>query len=368
MSDEQNAGDSSHARRSQTRFLAGFCLSCVVISLCCVFLLLLVVFVVFKIPLGIGQLTIGRFIVIVYQHSVLPLIIFLADLFKSLFPWPFIALILIALYLWNRNLLKELLSSIGTVEFPGFKIEGRTTDASEVLHKELSDAQKGVERVNKEIEEAYTTAHTYAVQLRDKHEISQFVGKLASDIANTFESSCPGDYRLTVYIPDLVFSDRLYQFTEYYDKSGARISDDRAGRAFSIRYGIIGRVWRSGVPEMEGDLISSEDRNQMEQLGESPHDPDHLVRFIARRWGMTLEEVARHARYKSYGALRVETATKPIGIVYFDSKQRDAFGQSSKMIPAIGTLIRNSKLLERMAEINREVAAWSGRIQIYRNS
>ena len=94
----------------------------------------------------------------------------------------------------------------------------------------------------------------------------------------------------------MVFSDRLYQLSEYYDKHGRRIPGERSGRTYSIRYGIIGRVWRSGVAEVEGELISAEDRHQ---IGDNP-DVRELEKFIARRWGLTLEEAVKVRPYQSY--------------------------------------------------------------------
>ena len=134
-----------------------------------------------------------------------------------------------------------------------------------------------------------------------------------------------------------------------------------AGRAFSVRYGIIGRVWRSGVPEVEGELISKEDRDQ---LGENP-DIQVLEKFIARRWGLTLDEAVRVRPYQSYGAIRIERGERPPGLVFFDSKQKNAFRATDTQTD-IDTAVQKSDLAGSLLEISREIDQ-SPRIRIFRN-
>jgi hypothetical protein len=177
---------------------------------------------------------------------------------------------------------------------------------------------------------------------------------------------CPEDYRVTLYIPDLVFSDRLFQLTEYYNKAGKRSSENRAGRTFSIRYGIIGRVWRSGVSEVEGDLITVADRTE---LGSNPSLQD-VERFIARRWGLLLEEAVKVRAYNSYGAFRLQKADKSLGILFFDSRNPNAFAEPDQLKTLqdlIASVLRDSDLVDKLLEVHREVAPWSGRIQVFRN-
>src|SRR5215831_18015164 len=172
MSDVQNR---QNGRSAQKSWCSLFCFPCAGISLAWVFLLLLIVLVLLKVPLGLEHVTMSGFTVVLYKHAISPVVIFFADLLRSLFPWPFIVLIVIGLCLWKTNLLTELFSSVGAFEFAGFKFEGRTRDASAEFRKELDDVQRGMDRINKEIGEAYTSAHMYAGQLRDKYEISQSV-------------------------------------------------------------------------------------------------------------------------------------------------------------------------------------------------
>jgi hypothetical protein len=148
---------------------------------------------------------------------------------------------------------------------------------------------------------------------------------------------------------------------EYYDKHGKQVSNDKSGRAFSIRYGIIGRVWRSGVPEVEGELISAEDRALIKDLSDSTE----VEKFIARRWGLTLDEAARIRSYQSYGAIRIERGERPPGLIYFDSRRTNAFGDSD-VHAQLNRLVQNSELAVGLLEISREVSQFT-RIRIFRS-
>jgi len=139
------------------------------------------------------------------------------------------------------------------------------------------------------------------------------------------------------------------------------------GRTYSVRYGIIGRVWRSGVAEIEGELISKEDRELIAK------DPSHgpIEKFIARRWGLTLEEAFRIKQYNSYGAIRLNLAENKVGLIFFYSKELNGFGDDSareRALKEIEVLLERSPLVSKLLEISREIASWSGRIQIFRNS
>jgi hypothetical protein len=252
---------------------------------------------------------------------------------------------------------------VRTLEVAGFEYDG--TEVASTFKKELGEAAEIVDRANQEIGEAYKSAKAYASQLRDRYQIGIFASKVAIAVAEIIGPVCPQDYRLTLYLPDFVFSDRLYQFTEYYNKRGEQLPGERAGRTYSVRYGIIGRVWRSGVAEIEGELISTQDRALFLK------DQGPIEKFIARRWGLSLEEAIHVKEYNSYGAIRLSIAESKVGLIFFDSKLVNGFGDEAareKALKAIEAMLVNSPLLPKLLEISHEVAPWSGRIQIFRNS
>ena len=115
-----------------------------------------------------------------------------------------------------------------------------------------------------------------------------------------------GSFRATVHAPDALFAEALVQVVDYYpDGKGA-------GRAWPIRFGIIGRAWRRGRSEVRADV---------------PSDENQLV----DRWGMTSEEAraAGQGRH-SFACLLLRHGGRPVGILYMDAEDRDLFGQKLK--------------------------------------
>lgn len=343
----------------------GICGLCFALSILTIILLLTVLFSVLDIPAGILPISIGGSIAFIFANGVIPVLTVIGEMLKSLSPWGVIAIIVICVLLWGPDWIRSTISS-SKWELPGgFKFDGSQASAS--FRKELSEAERTVQRANKELEEAYSAAYAFASQLRTHYNIPALASSAAVKIASLIGERCPPDFRVTIYIPDLVFSDRLYQFTQYYDREGKPISNGVVGRTFSIRYGIIGRVWRSGVAEIEGQLISQSELVQLPQ----PHTDADMERFIARRWGLTLSEAIHVKNYNSYGAIRLERADKQIGILYFDSKSKNAFcepGRWKELEQTLSKALNELPLLTKLVEMTNELAPWSGRIQIIRNS
>lgn len=334
------------------------CFLCTAFLLLSSILLLSILFVVLDVPHGFQSVSLRSLIIDVYWAALVPVIAFVAEILKSLFPWPVLAILVLGLLVWGPERIREFVLSLN-FELPGLvKVVGGKT-ASDAFKKELGDAQRRGAQADKEINEAYESARVYLSQLRERYEIDKLASDLSVQVAGIIGKSCPDDYRFTLYVPDLVLEGRLYQLVEYYNKEGRRITDNRAGRTFSIRYGIIGRVWRSGVPEVEGELISPSDRHQ---LGPTPTITE-LEQFIARRWGLTMDEVIRIKDYQSYGSIRIERANKPLGVIFFDSKRKNAFGDKSELQKRVQVLVLESQLILGLLELNREIASWH-RIQI----
>jgi hypothetical protein len=344
---------------------ASFCSLCFAISTLTATLLLTILFSVLNVPFGVKPLTVGHSLVFIFEKGAVPVLSMFGEMLRSLSPWGLIVFVIISVVLWGPSWIRETLSS-SKWELPGgIKFDGTAVPSS--FRRELSEAARIVDRANKELGEAYSSAHAFASQLRDRNNISSTVSELTSEIVQLIGDRCPSDFRLTIYVPDFIFSDRLYQFTDYYDRSGKQLPDSRVGRTFSIRYGIIGRVWRSGVSEIEGELISQLDK---EQLGPD-YSEEELERFIARRWGLSLDEAIHIKKYNSYGALKLNRAGKSVGVLFFDSKTTNAFCEPSErkdLETKLSKILEGSSLALKLLEISNEVAPWSGRIQIIRNS
>ncbi len=342
-----------------------YCLMCAATTTLTVFLLISILLVGLDVPVGIEVPTLGILFAKVYKSILVPLIVYFGEALKLFLPWALIAIFVLLYFAEDESRLKRFFGSFKTIKIPGgFELEG-SAGAAESFKEDLGQTGRDVEKLNLELRKRYDQALVYARDLRDRFEIDRHVSSLAREIAQTVAPAghdLADDYRLTLHVPDFVFSDRLYQFAEYFDAAGERNGDNRLGRTFSIRYGIIGRVWRSGVPEIAGDVISDEDR----QLMPNDTDPDYrerLYQFIARRWGLTLEEAVQVSKYRSYGAFRIERFGRAVGVIFFDSKQQHAF--ALHRATDVSSLIRQSELVEKLVEVNRESEQFA-RLQIYR--
>ena len=365
VDENRNSGTGESENSGSGCIFCAYCPLCFAVATITIIFLLTIIFYEMKIPAGFGPPTISKYLTLFYGGLVAPFISFLASIIVALSPWGIIFFAIVLLLGWGPAWIRETVAA-SRLEFPGgFKFDG--TGYRGAFRKELNDATRLVWRFNKEVKEAYDAAEAFSSQLRDQRNIPTLASETAKNIAALVVVGCPSDFRLTIYIPDLLFSDRLYQMVEYYDGEGTRVSDGKTGRVFSIRYGVIGRVWRSGVSEIEGDLIAAEDR---QSLNEGAGAAD-VERFIARRWGLTLDEAEHVSKYNSYGAIRLEWADRLLGVLYFDSKQKNAFGgreDMDQLLTGVRNLLKGSDLLRRLSDVIREVTPWSGRIEVIKNA
>ncbi len=115
-------------------------------------------------------------------------------------------------------------------------------------------------------------------------------------------------FRFTIHVPDILFSDTLYQLLDYYPRGRGR------NRRWSTRSGILGRAWRS---------------SQSICVHKTNSNPEVLI----DEYGMTREEAwetgeGREA-FLCVLLYREEDRT-PLGIFYADSKERDVLPSEKK--------------------------------------
>ena len=138
------------------------------------------------------------------------------------------------------------------------------------------------------------------------------------------------DLRCTLHVPDILFTETLYQLLDYYPTGGGH------GRTFSSRYGILGTSFRSehdeyrpSVPTKEADLIVD--------------------------WGMTSQEAAAAGQgRKSFACfiVRKDEHQPTLGIVYLDTKLESAFGadaNSPDIAQHVAEGIRATGLIETLS-------------------
>lgn len=133
----------------------------------------------------------------------------------------------------------------------------------------------------------------------DSHQVPDLQNSAAQYVRETFEITEKVNFRCTVYVPDIVFSEGLYCLLDYFPKGSAR------GRLFSKRYGIIGRAWR----EKKSQVASNVETN-----------PEKLV----KEWGMTTDEAIAQTKSKSFLCVMLRKADGPVspcGVLFFDADE-----------------------------------------------
>jgi hypothetical protein len=154
-------------------------------------------------------------------------------------------------------------------------------------------------------------------------------------------------FRCAIHVPDILFTDTLYQLLDYYPKQ----ERGGAGRRFSTRFGIIGRAWR--LHEHQGE-------------GTAAHSKEDLV----REWGMTDEEAETHSRQRpSYiCAVLKEPGGLTLGVLFLDSTEREAFGNSDRAVALAGALALKAERVgftEALQKVLNELSKYSTAIRIH---
>jgi hypothetical protein len=156
------------------------------------------------------------------------------------------------------------------------------------------------------------------------------------------------EIRATIHVQDLLFEDALYQLLDYYPSQGSG-----RGRSFSSRSGIIGKTWRLGKSQY-AEVV--------------PVDEERLI----LDWGMTRAEADRagHGR-QSFACVLMRSIDEKLGLIYFDSPSRKAFGndKDSELWKDLEANITKGAtetgLIADLSVLNRELIRPSAFIRIF---
>jgi hypothetical protein len=228
--------------------------------------------------------------------------------------WPGVVLVLVYLLFMTergRKAVSDLTSRFRRVRGPGFEIE--LTEEAAAQTRGFTDERFRQFRalVASEFDRQSTI---FCVDEKHQRLIADHIIPL---IRNWGLGE--GDFRCTVHVPDILFTQALYQLLDYYgDAPGKR------GRAFSERFGIVGRAWRLSSPQVEGNVSTQ---------------PADLV----RDWGMTWKEASGAGRGRtSFAAIPLHDDHQVrVGVAYLDSEKKEAFGT-----------MRDGRLDERATQLN----------------
>jgi hypothetical protein len=220
------------------------------------------------------------------------------------FTWPVSLLILIVYALSSTAATTHLSTILG--RFRSVKFFG----------SEVTFTSEGARQLANTADEAFNQFRIQADR-EFKRQIHAYA--LRESLSRVFDSSdehCgrirkKEGFRCTVHIEDILFKDTLYQLLDYYPEP-----DGSAGRRFSVRFGMIGLTWRMARHEGHWNADARTDED------------------LIRNWGMTRDEALDRSRQKpSYLCVLLRTTKgMPIGVLFMDSKEPNAFGDNDDQI------------------------------------
>ena len=275
----------------------------------------------------------------------------LGEIIASLFPWPFVTLLLV-FYVGKSETLRDLIVKLIPI-FKRIKIGIAEFDLTDETRKTFT--HKATE-LNSFISSYRSNITKEVKRLVDIKNIQQameicveryIVPKLAN-------RTLPDNFRCTIHVNDFLLKDRLYQLIDYYP-SGV----DTAGRVLSIRYGVIGNAYRTGLPQIKGDLLESHKREGL--------DESQVIKAIALEWCLTIHEARNISKYPSYCAVLLRHEGRSIGVFYMDSTDAHAFGStdnSPELVGAIEKAAKETGLAKDVAEIISELKSASPKLEI----
>ena len=237
----------------------------------------------------------------------------------SIVTWPAAALVILVIAIFSGRLQRS------------FQSIFYRTNSIKFAGAEVSFSEEGAKILNTTATEAFSNYSAQAAK-----EIERLV--LSKDIRGTFSRTLekvdlPDKYRATIFVRDALFSESLFQLVNYTPFRGGIT----AGRRYSARYGIIGLSWRTEVHQYEKDTQSESNE-------------------LIVKWGMTKEEASKIRDHdkRSCVAIMIRTPSdEPIGIIYIDHADKDAFGTEAKFEELNKELLKaahDTKLIEKLAE------------------
>lgn len=145
--------------------------------------------------------------------------------------------------------------------------------------------------------------------------------------------------RATIHVQDILLKDYLYQLLAYFP------GRDGVGRRFPHGFGIIGRSWRLGESLGEGNAVSG----------------PTAQRKLIEEWGMTKEDTMSNSRARpSYLCIILkgteEETSLPIGILFIDATNQDAFGTGATAVHVARSLEKEPEVLNLSRALSRAMA------------
>jgi hypothetical protein len=251
--------------------------------------------------------------------------------FSVVLSWPFLVAAL-AIYLLRRP---QLIQSI-VLHIQSFKVFG----AEFILDRRSGSTAEAAIQVYRDAVKEKFDVKVESEGIADKHK--KIVDKLLDGSSGTLKGA---NLRSTIYVPDMLLDQSLYQLLDYYPPTS---DGGRKGRAFSTRYGMIGRSWRLEKSDFKGKVSTN---------------PEDLI----GEWAMTRTEAKEAALgRKSFACILLKNVNDEcLGLFYMDSRPESVFDsawtQTEKLVREEAV---SNGLIVALQRVYTDLIATSARVKI----
>lgn len=226
-------------------------------------------------------------------------------------PWPLT--VLIGLWIVARSdssmgLLTGLFGTLRKINLFGAEIE-----LNDQTKRRIQSAANDIETALREYKER---ADKELARVVARYQVEQALSKFTdSQEVRSFRLHQDREFRCTIHIPDPIRYGRLYQLLDYCPSGSGR------GRDFSVRYGIIGKVWRMEKMQRANDLF---------QTAKPVRAHEEEIDAIMSDWGMNRREAENALKHRSYFCFPLIHEDRKVGLLYIDAKEKDSFDQAKE--------------------------------------
>lgn len=235
-----------------------------------------------------------------------------------------------------------LLGLVGTLR--KIKLFGAEIELNEQTKRRIQNAASDIEAALREYK---TQADKELARVVSRYQAEQILSKfIDSAQVKSFIKNNKG-FRCTIHIPDPVRYGRLYQLVDYVPAGLGR------GRAFSVRYGIIGKVWRTEEPKLANDLFES-------QSIQGTHEQE--IDEIMSNWGMDRREAESALKHRSYFCFPLSFEQRKVGLLYMDAEEKNSFDDDRQaevlaeaqeaLAPLVNKMLDDSAALALQVELD----------------
>lgn len=254
-------------------------------------------------------------------------------------PWPLTILLALWIVARSETSFPLLLGLFGTLR--KIKLFGAEIELNEQTKQRIQSAANEIELALREYK---ARADKEIARIVARYQIEQALSNFI-DSASVRQLTPERDssFRCTIHIPDPIRDGRLYQLVDYCPSGQGK------GREFSVRFGIIGKVWRTENAMLENDLLHLD--------GERTHEKE--MDKIMSDWGMDRREAEGALKHRAYFCFPLIHEHRKVGLLYMDAKKQNSFNKQkedeviSAAQKALGSLV--ARVLDESATVSLNV-------------